>query len=250
MITYQSTRLWQRTWFVALIGGLAVGAGVWWLQERPDENAAQGASSSASAAMSSPKIHRNALPLPEGVDASSVPVILDDGRPSDFTHEDWAALKAAMANVPDSQAELDRIVSYLRFQRHFERWQALEGSQDVEARHQLAQRLLDQIPARLGRSEVTMGEGMMLATVLLMDLEPIEATRAKRLEDLRQSMISSAPKSDREQVEREAQQLAEYKRRQAAIMADWQTKPASARDQAKLERELDDARRAVYSAKP
>ncbi|MES2092003.1 MAG: hypothetical protein V4532_18785 [Pseudomonadota bacterium] len=249
MITYQTTQLWQRTWFVALIGGLAVGAGVWWLQEHPGEDSAQPVASSASA-VARPAVHRHALALPEGVDAYSVPVILSDGRPSDFTPEDWAALKAAMSQVSNPKAETDRIVSYLRFQRSFERWQALEGSQDVEARHQLARQLLDQVPERLGKSEVTFGEGLMLGTALLMDLEPNEATRAKRLEELRQKMSASAPKTDSDQIEREAQQLAEYKRRQAAIVADWQAKPAASRDQAKLERELDDARRAVYNTKP
>jgi hypothetical protein len=252
MISYQSTKVWQRSWFAALIGGLAVGGGVWWWQSQPEADPATEVSSSASSPAKGVSNRIPALaaaPITSG--AASTPTVLPDGRPSDFTPEDWAALKAAMSTQPNAKAETERVVKYLRFQRSFEQWQALADSNDVQQRHQLAESLLGQVPERLTKGEVTMGEALLLSTALMTDLQPDERLRAQRLEDLRAKLAAAAPQPDEEQMAREAERLTEFKRRQAATMAAWQAKPEGSRDQAALERDLEAARRAVYSnAKP
>ena len=172
--------------------------------------------------------------------------MLSDGRPSDFSPEDWAALKAAMSTQANSKAELERVVAYLRFQRNFEKWQSLADSRDVQQRHLIAQNLLDQLPERLTKGEVTMGEALVLSSALVADMEPDARLREQQLIALRGKLDAVAPRADAEQLARDAERQAEFKRRQAAIVAAWQAKPEGSRDQAALERDLETARRAVY----
>lgn len=245
MITYQeSTKFWQRSWFAALIGGLAVGGGVWWWQAHQEAvDASEVVSSAASVPVSTPQRPVFAEVV---AGAASTPTVLADGRPSDFTPEDWAALKAAMSSQPNGQAEMQRVVTYLRFQRSFEQWQALADARDVQQRHQLAEGLLTQVPDRLAKGEVTMGEALLLSTALLTDLESDERLREQRLIEMRNKFEALAPQPDAEQAAREAERLTEFKRRQSAIVASWQAQPEGKRDQAALERDLESARRAVY----
>jgi len=252
MISYQeSTKFWQRSWFAALIGGLAVGGGVWWWQAHQDAEQAAEAAASAASAVHAGDPRRPVFATPVPAETASVPTVLADGRPSDFTPEDWAALKAAMSGQPNGQAEMDRVVAYLRFQRHFEQWQALADSRDVAKRHQLAEGLLSQVPDRMSKGEVTAGEALLLSTALLTDLQPDEKLREQRLADMRARLEAVAPQADAEQAAREADAQTEFKRRQSAIVAAWQAKPEGSRDQAALERDLEAARRAVYgNAKP
>lgn len=243
MITYQSRQVWLRPWIWALLVGTLVGSVGWWWFTRAEE-ALQPASPQAKSptwpgVAASPKLVESALVAP--------PPVMADGRPADFTPEDWAALKDAMAKTADPKAETARVLKYLRFQRGFEQWQSLKGSPDVAHRQELAKRLLEQVPERLRQGEATMGEALMLATALWTDLEPNEDVRKQRIEEAKAILTSAAPKPDAEQVAKDASRLAEYKRREAAIVADWQAKPAAQRDQAKLEEALESARRAVYA---
>lgn len=243
MITYESPKFWQRTWFLALALGAGAGVGVWWWQTHKaahldeasvaDQQAAPVAKPTAKADV--------ALLVP--------PTVLNDGRPSDFSPEDWAALKEAMSKTANPRAELDRVVKYLRFQKGFEQWQSLQDGPDVATRHQLAERLLEQVPDRMRQGELTGGEAMMLSSVLLADVEPNEEIRKQRLERAQADLGAAAPQPSAEQQAREASLQTEYKRREAAILADYQSKPESQRNPSKLSDDLETARRAVYASK-
>ncbi len=245
MISYQeSTKFWQRSWFAALIGGLAVGVGVWWWQANQD---AQEATEAAASAGSAPVSVAAQVPVLASTPGNvSEPSVLADGRPPDFTPEDWAALTAAMSNQPNAKAEMERVVTYLRFQRSFEQWQALADSRDVAKRHRLAESLLTQLPDRLAKAEVTMGEALLLSTALVTDLESNERLREQRLALMRGTLERSVPKPDQEQAARDADLMAEFRRRESAIVAAYQALPEAKRDQTALARDLDAARQAVY----
>ena len=245
MITYQKKQVWRRTRVWALVIGAVVGAGGWWWVSHPDQPSqtqteSVQASSSWTGVTAGAKLAESAL--------VTTPPVMEDGRPADFTPEDWAALKEAMAKTPNPNAETERVVKYLRFQRGFEQWNSMKDSPDVAHRQELAKRLLEQVPERMRNGETTMGEALMLTTALWTDLEPTEAVRKQRIEEFKAILVNSSPKADPEQLARDASQLAEYKRREAAIVADWQAKPAAQRDQAKLEESLESARRAVYAS--
>lgn len=244
MITYQKNQVWRRTWVWALVIGSLAGAGGWWWvshPEQPEQGPAEGVQASAWPGVSAGSQSANSALV-------TAPPVMEDGRPADFTPEDWAALKEAMAKTPNPKAETERVVKYLRFQRGFEQWNSMKDSPDVAHRQELAKRLLEQVPERMRNGETTMGEALMLTTALWTDLEPNEAVRKQRIEESKAILANSSPKADPEQQARDASQLAEYKRREAAIVADWQAKPAAQRDQAKLEESLESARRAVYAS--
>lgn len=243
MITYESPKLWQRTWFLAVALGAGVGVAAWWWQTHgvaPSQASPVNASPALPAAKSVTKVDV-ALLVP--------PKVMDDGRPSDFTPEDWAALKEAMSHTANPRAELDRVVKYLRFQKGFEQWQSLQDGPDASTRHQLAERLLEQVPERMRQGELTMGEALMLSAALLADVEPNEEARKQRMDRAQAALQAAAPQPDAEQQAREAAMQVEYKRREAAILADYQAKPEAQRNPNKLSDDLETARRAVYASK-
>lgn len=244
MITYQKKQVWRRTRVWALVVGALAGAGGWWWVSHSESPAPVQADSVQASAW--PGVSADSKMVESAL--VTAPAVMEDGRPADFTPEDWAALKEAMAKTPNPKAETERVVKYLRFQRAFEQWNNLKDSPDVAHRQELAKRLLEQVPERMRNGETTMGEALMLTTALWSDLEPNELVRKQRIDEAKAILANSAPKLDQEQVARDAAQLAEYKRREAAIVADWQAKPAAQRDQGKLEESLESARRAVYAS--
>jgi hypothetical protein len=244
MITYQQNKpWWQNTWLVALTVAGGVGAGAWWWSASPLQAQSAGATVDGHAPAAARK-----LALPDAA-LLVTPKLMDDGRPSDFSPEDWAALKEAMSKTPNPAAELERVVKYLRFQKGFEQWQSLQGSADTAKRRQLAQILLDQVPERLQQSEVTFSEAQMLQLALVADLEPNEGLRKQRLEALQDQLKAAAPQLDAQQQAHDAELEHEYKRREAAILADYQSRPEAQRNHDKFEQDLDAARRAVWGGK-
>ncbi len=242
MITYQNARWWQGPWLIFLVVVACVAGGAWWwsgMRAQPPQAEAAG---SAAAKVG----HKSGLP-----DAAILvePTVMDDGRPSDFSADDWAALKEAMSKTPNPRAEMARVVKYLRFQKGFEQWQSLDASADLAKRHQLAQRLLDQVPERLQQSEMTYGEAMLIQSALLADLEPNEALRKQKLEALQEQLKAAGPRVDPQQAARDEDLEREYKRREAAIVSDYQSRPEAQRNHEKFEQDLDAARRAVWGSK-
>lgn len=250
MITYENTKLWQRSWVLALALGGASGVGVWWWQMHAGQGEG-GEGPQAAPVQATPAQAVQGENVPQKLDTALLvaPTVLEDGRPSDFSPEDWAALKEAMSKTPNPRSEMERVVKYLRFQKGFEQWQSLQDSPDVAIRHQLAQRLLEQIPDRLKQAELTMGEAIMLGSALWADLEPNEDARKSKLEQFQASLSTAAPQPDAGQQARDVALQKEYKRREAAILAEYQSRPEAQRDQARLEQALEAARVAVYGRK-
>jgi hypothetical protein len=242
MITYQNARWWQSSWLIFLVVVASVAGGAWWwsgMQAQPTPAALAGSPGAKGG-------HKAGMP-----DSAILlePTVMDDGRPSDFSPDDWAALKEAMAKTPNPRAEMSRVVKYLRFQKGFEQWQSLDASADLGKRHQLAQRLLEQVPERLQQSEVTYGEAMLIQSALLADLEPNEALRKQKLEALQEQLKAASPQVDPQQAARDEDLEREYKRREAAIVSDYQSRPEAQRNHEKFEQDLDAARRAVWGSK-
>lgn len=236
--TYEdNSKFWQRTWFLALLLGVAAGAGVWWWQARDTAQA------EASPQPVKQAVSRARADAPPPSALLVPPQVAEDGRPSDFTPEEWAALKDAMAQTPNPRAELDRVVKYLRFQKAFEQWQSLQDGPDVATRRKLAEKLLEQVPDRLAQAEVTYGEAALLQSALLADIEPNEALRQQLLEQAQARLGAAAPAAAPDLL------YPEYKRREAAIVAAYQALPEARRDPAQLTKDLDAARVAVYGSK-
>lgn len=241
MITYQTPSPLKRGWLWVAVVGVAIGGAVWWWQGRSAQGPEAGSAQPAAQG-----IIRD-LPATTALD-SLPPASLSGSKPADFTDEEWSALKDAMARTDNPEQELVRVVDYLRFQRSFEQWQALQDSPDAATRRQLAQQLFDRVPARLKNGELSMGEAVLIQSALINDLESDDAARQQRLKEAQKVLAEAAPRPDESEQAREAALLAEYKRREAAIVADYQARPESQRNQSQLEEALESARRAVYSA--
>ena len=232
-------------WVGAIAVGLGVAGGLWWAQGGGDGSANPEASASAPSA---PMAARQAASAPMIVLDQPAPV-LPDGRPAEFTEEEWRALQDTVAKGPNAASELKRVTAYMRFQKAFTQWQAeQETDHNPKVRKAMAEQLLAAVPERLKQSEVTLGEALMLAAVLYNDIEPDEAARSAKLDQFRIKLEAVAPKPDNAAEMREANCLAEYKRREALIQQDFISRPDSQRDHKKFEADLDAAHRAVYES--
>lgn len=240
MISYAQPKLWQRPWVMLLtLGALVLVVTIWWPQDRRD------AGEPAPTAQTNPLVRSN-VGLPTSLPPLHAKLPDDGSRPSDFTAEEWSTLQSASAESEQPRRELARLVGYLRFQKGFALWQSMHDSPDVATRHRLAEQLLTQLPERLRQGELGAGEVTLLQQALLADLIPDEALRQQRL-TLAQAELAQAmrPVDSAQQAQDEAKHQ-EYKRREAAIVADYQARPEGQRSPSQLESALEDARRAVY----
>lgn len=200
MITYQSKNSWQRPLAIVLIGSAVVGTGIWWFSGHSGSDA----TTQVSAAPSEPVAATlPSTPVPTAIDTT----VQADGRPADVAPGIWAALDGAVKNKPALKPEVDKVLSYMRFQRQFEQWQAMEDSRDAQQRHQLARNILAEMPDRLARGEFSLSESLMMATVLMSDLEPDEKKREQQVDEWGRKMAQAVP-----QPADEAQLLEQQKR--------------------------------------
>ena len=98
------------------------------------------------------------------------------------------------------------------------------------------------------QGEQTSAWGWPLVVIaLLVDLVPDETQRQQRLALVQADVAKAMPPADTTQQALNEARRSEYKRREAAILADYQTRPEAQRNPAQLEAALEEARRAVYA---
>ncbi|MGH6648808.1 hypothetical protein [Aquabacterium sp.] len=206
MISYQTKNSWQRPLLIALIGSAVVGTGVWWFSGHSGTDATTQVAAPASESQASSTFgSAGGTPVPTG---APEPAILSDGRPADVAPGVWSALDKAVKNKPALKPEVDKVLSYMRFQKQFEQWQAMEDTRDAQQRRQLAKSILEQMPDRLARGEFSMSESLMMATVLMSDLEPDEKKREQQLDDWGKRMALAVPQpTDDAQMQAEIQRV-------------------------------------------
>jgi hypothetical protein len=232
MITYQSKNSWQRPLVIALIGSAVLGTGVWWFAGHSESDATTPVTDSASQSMGTSTTGM-AAPATPTLNSSTDPTVLSDGRPSDLAPAVWSALDQATKSKPQLKPEVEKVVSYMRFQRSFERWQSLEDARDAQQRHQLAHSLLAELPDRLGKGEFSMNEALMMVAVLMSDLEPDEKKRDQQIEEWGKKMALAVPQpTDDAQVQAEQQKVTD---KRMIIDALAETPPDPAKVQQALE---------------
>jgi hypothetical protein len=237
MITYRNKNSWQRPVVVALIGCVAVGVGVWWWSGHSDSTATTPVSSAASGAMESSTPSMN-TGMSAPTMAASAPTVLSDGRPSDVAPSVWLTLSKAVANKPHLKPEVEKVVSYMRFQHSFELWQTLEGTRDQQQRRQLGQSMLEEMPSRLSKGEFTMSEAQMMITALLSDVEPDEKKREMLIEDWTKKLAFAAPQPTDDAQLQMIQKQVEDRRIVPGLLTEGPTP-----DQAKVEQALEERMR-------
>jgi hypothetical protein len=245
MITYQRSKSWQMAAIALALAGAALGA--YWFFGQQNNTDDQGGvvladKKGAPAGWMQPKVG-NEDPV-----ATLKPEVLSDGRPSDIQPEDWTVLNGVFAKMGMPKTEAPRIVGYLRYQHTFESWQTLDETKDAKKRRAMAQALLGELPERLATGEFTPIEANLMSAVLLADMEPDEAKRNQRVEEMQGKLNAIAPMSEDEQQMQAKTRQTELKRRQATAFAEWQAKTNPAeRTPAKLEQAMEEIRRAYNS---
>ncbi|MGE5453037.1 MAG: hypothetical protein ACM3VZ_14475 [Acidobacteriota bacterium] len=243
MITYQNDKIWQRPWFLAIVGCLAIGGAAWWWTAHKDTATPDAASGTAGTAGGWLTPGTGASTAPQTPSTSNAP-LLAEGRPTDVPETDWNALKGALGKQQaNAEAEAARVVDYLRYQKRFEYWQTTEGSKSPKERAALARALLEEIPARLAKGEFTAAEAVLMNTVLITESEPNEKLRQQRIAAMQEQILKSAPPMDNEKLLRQADRNTEQKRLIATTFAEWQAKPEASKTQANLEAALAEAQR-------
>lgn len=236
MITYQKTNAWQTPVLIAVIACAVVGAGVYMLAGRGEPDATTqvdaGASAPVMASTQPTTTSQNTNMAP------SAPTLLADGRPSDVAPGVWNALNKAVANKPQLKPEVEKVISYMRFQRSFEYWQSLENTRDVQQRRQLGQSMLDEMPARLSKGEFTMSEALMMVAALMSDLEPDEKRREQQIEEWSRKLAAVSPQPADDAQLQEIQKRTEDRRIVPGLLME-NPNP----DQAQLEKALEERMR-------
>jgi hypothetical protein len=244
MITYEKS---NRAVFVAvaLALGLAVGAGVWYLQgDTGAEEAVQAGASDAGKAMGA--WIKPDVPL-DDMKKSLHPTISDDGRPVDVDPADWDALNGALSQAGIDKKEGQRILSFLRFQHSFEAWQNLDEVSQGDRRRRVGEALIAEVPDRLKSGEFTAIEANLMGAVLIAGIETDEQVRAKRMEDWQAQLNQLSPMPTDEKTLQAQFKQTETARRLASAYDDWQkTDPGDVnRAPGKLAQSFADVRRSI-----
>ncbi|MFT3856525.1 MAG: hypothetical protein QM742_03085 [Aquabacterium sp.] len=244
MITYQTTK--SRNITVALVAaiGVAAAGGYWYWSHSGAEESTGVVLAEGQGGVIKPTTTVEA----EIAQEMKGPPTLEDGRPSDVSPDDWNTLKAALAKQNAPKGEAERIVSYLRYQKSFENWQQLDQEKDAQKRRLMAQRLLAEIPERMGKGEFSAIEGQMMSAVLLTETTSDEGERTRIIEDWQRKLAEIASPLEDEKVLLAKAREVEFKRRQANAFSEWQdqTNPAE-RTAARLDQAFEGIRRAYNS---
>jgi hypothetical protein len=171
--------------------------------------------------------------------------------PEGLSAEQWRELRQSLAEHPEREAEIARIVAYLQFSARWQRYVQLRTGGAPAAELQALARPLDAgLDAHLLRRELGGGEALVMKTALLETLEPDAAARAAALQAWR-TRIEAAQRGAAAAAAaaraRDDAQGREFQRRQAELVAAWRALPPSARDAARLEADLDALRRSVFT---
>lgn len=102
-------------------------------------------------------------------------------RPDFVSPMEWMMLQGAVAQKPNRDEELTRMVNLLRFNKQMELWQGLARTPDTQPRRKaLADALLADLPHRVRQDEMTVKDAQEAMTALLEDAEADAARRDAR----------------------------------------------------------------------
>ncbi len=233
MISIQHSSGWGKKAALAGLALVLVGVVVWW--SSPSDSTQTPAPEAAASALQTENL------------ASAPMAVVDEEAPASEMG-DTAALGQAMGAQTDGQAQLNRVISFLRFQREFEKWQAMQGDGDLAVRTSLGQKLLARLPEHIANSSMTLPEGDIVCGMILTDIESNEALRDSSIQSCQAKLKTVAPKMDTLQEVKKNDCEADYRSREATLVAAFQSLPATQRDPAKLQTDLDKARRDVFDS--
>ena len=226
---------------------VAVVAGAWWWSsspsQTPTEQAAPGSQGPGLWPSAGVGEGGGAVPMASGPS-------LADARPDGIGPEDWETLQAVMARMGQSKEDARKLVGLVRYQRDFEKMQALDQETDALARKRMAEALKAELPARVKDGEFTLMESAFMGAALIAELETDDDKRASQLTKWQADMVMLVPQADSEVAIAKLTRETEWKRRLAGAYMEWEVQTdAAQRTEAKLEQAMEVTRR-EFNSKP
>ena len=149
--------------------------------------------------------------------------------PPGVNAEQWAALRAEYADRP---AELRRLADHFAFADELDRFRSGRAGGRSAGQLALARSLDAGLDERLRERELSAAEARLIKIAVLEVLVDDEDQRRDTLGRWEAALAPSAPDPERSAA------LADFQRRQAAVVAAWRALPPDRRDPRALEREL------------
>jgi hypothetical protein len=223
------------TWIGIVLAVVAGAGGAWWWFGDHAETANAPATAASSAVVSASG----------GAGAPPRPL----GLAGDPSADNDPGLRGVLSKNASGEEELKRVTTFLRFQRLFEKYQEFsQDPKDANAKRVAAQQLVELLPERVRGAELSYPEGLLLCSVFLETLEPDEAKRMSRLEACGEQLQKVAPKTDTDQQAKEVACQLEYRKRESALVAEYQSETPASRDPVKLEKALEKAKQDVFNS--
>ena len=113
-------------------------------------------------------------------------------RPGFVSLVEWQMLKGVSEQQADPQAELNRLVNFLRFTKLQERWQDLPANADPALRQALAVQLSGELPLRVKQGEVELKDAQQQLHKLLQDAYPDTTQRTQAQKRLASELSQAA----------------------------------------------------------
>lgn len=152
------------------------------------------------------------------------------------------ALQSALADRPDKDSELARLLEYTRFQKQVALWSELQNGPMNSERSTLIQHLLEVLPDHYSRGELLGPQALLMAKALIQEIEPNPRARNSLLAEAKSRLEQQNHTIDESQL---ASQTAyeSFQEQQKQIVSEYEASPVEQHNPLLLEARLDAARR-------
>jgi hypothetical protein len=158
------------------------------------------------------------------------------------SEQETQALQAVLADRPDKDSELARLIDYTRFQKQVALWSELQNGPMNSERATLIQHLLDVLPAHYNRGELLGPQALLMAKALIKELEPNPQLQSERLADAKSRLEERAPTINESQLASQ-EAFESFQQQQKQIVSEYEAQPADQHNPLQLEARLDAAAR-------
>ncbi len=230
---------------VAAVGGITVALlaalGIWWPSD--NEPAAQ---EQEQATITRPLFAGWIQPGQNNFGPGNAPSATASPQPrwvlaTEPSEQEIQAMESTLADHPDKDSELNRLVDHSRFQKRVALWNELQNGPMNSERATLGQHLLKTLPDHYSRGELLGRQALLMARTLIQDLEPNPQLQRTRLAEAKSELEKQAPIID--QSELLAQSAAEsFQQQQKPAPAAHDTEPAEPANTLQLEARADTRR--------
>jgi phospholipase C accessory protein PlcR len=163
---------------------------------------------------------------------------------------DVAALRRALAERPDAQAQLQRIVAFARFRDLVTAYGTGKQSMNAAERARLARQIIAELPEHVARNEVLPVQAQAMTAALLIDADPDPVTRSAELEASRRQWDAYARQAVGPSPAQDPRYLAYAQQSQAIFREVQSTVPDPRQRQAVIAQRLQALRVRLFDGAP